>query len=308
MSNRPQPWPVVNPDMQIDRMVAAAGRPLLSFEFFPPKDAGGMERLHRTVEQLHVTRPDFVSVTYGAGGSTRQRTLEVCAMLEGMDMGPVMPHLTCVGSSRAELGGIVDEIHGQGYRNIMVLRGDPPAGAAAFRAHPDGLRYARDLVELVRGRHPEICCGVAGYPETHPEAASPEADLANLKGKLDAGAGFATTQLFFDNRVYFAFVDRCRAAGITQPILPGLLPASSLKQVRRIAGMCAASVPPELIRQLEAAGGNAEAASYVGIHWVVGQIEGLLARGVPGIHLYILNRAEAGIAPAIMGRIGRTTG
>ena len=252
-----------------------------------------MTSLRSAAAQLLALRPDFVTCTYGAGGSTREKTLGVCAMLRDLGFGPVMPHLTCVGSSRAELGEIADEIFARGFRNIMTLRGDPPKGDATFTPAPDGLAYAADLVALLNFRQREICCGVAGYPETHPEAVSAEADLANLKRKVDAGGAFVTTQLFYDNRVYFDFVKRCRAAGIMVPIVPGLLPAVSLKQVQRMCAMCRATMPDGLARAMEAAGTEGEAAEHVGIRWAERQIEELIAGGAPGIHLYILNRSKA---------------
>lgn len=281
------------PDKRIIDLLAGAKSPLLSFEFFPPKDEAAMKTLRLAAAQLLALRPDFVTCTYGAGGSTRERTVSVCEMLRDMGYGPVMPHLTCVGSSRAELGEIADDFFARGFRNVMALRGDPPRGDVAFQPAPDGLAHASDLVALLKFRRPEICCGVAGYPETHPEAASPEADMENLRRKIDAGGAFVTTQLFFDNRVYFDFVQRCRAAGIVAPVVPGLLPAISLKQVQRMCSMCRAVLPPALARAMEAAGGDGEAAEYVGIRWAERQIEELLAGGAPGVHLYILNRSKA---------------
>lgn len=274
--------------------------PLLSFEFFPPKDDAGMQALETAASQLRAAKPDFVTVTYGAGGSTRHRTLEVCDLLRAAGFDPVMPHLTCVGSSRAELASIVDEIYERGYRNIMALRGDPPKGETTFRAAPDGLAYASDLVRLIRDRHPDICCGVAAYPEIHPEAVSAEEDLRNLGRKMAAGGAFSTTQLFFDNRTYFDFVKRCRAAGILDPIVPGLLPAISLKQARRMSERCRASLPAKLAAQMEAAGGEGPKAEEVAILWAVNQIEELLRYGVPGIHLYVLNRSKVALAPQLM--------
>ena len=287
-------------DVTIRSLLDGADRPLLSYEFFPPKDDAGLDRLRATIEQLKGAKPDFVTCTYGAGGSTRHRTLEVCEMLRDMDFAPVMPHLTCVGSSREALREIADDIHDRGFRNIMTLRGDPPKGESEFVAHRDGLAHADDLVGLLKDQHEDFCCGVAGYPETHPEAASPEADISHLKAKEDAGAGFITTQLFYDNSVYIDFLQRCWDAGITCPILPGLLPAVSLKQVRRITSMCGSALPVELETRLEAAGGSGQAASDVGVEWVADQIRGLIANGAPAIHLYILNRSEAALAPAIV--------
>ena len=295
----------MNPETQISDLLQQVERPLLSFEFFPAKDQTALDGLQITADRLRAANPDFVTVTYGAGGSTRQRTLEVCALLKNNGFSPVMPHLTCVGTSRNELDRIADEIYEIGYRNIMTLRGDPPKGQKEFKPHPDGLPYAKNLVELLKARHSDFCFGVAGYPETHPEAISPRTDIENLKRKLDAGASFVTTQLFFDNKVFFDFVDRCRDIGIHHPIFPGLLPAVSLNQVQRIANMCNAALPPALTNKLEHAGKDTDAAADIGIHWVADQIQELVDYGVPGIHLYILNQAKAGLAPAIMGLFGR---
>lgn len=288
------------PDAKISDLLATTRRPLLSFEFFPPKDETAMANLQNTARQLHRLRTDFVTCTYGAGGSTRQRTLQVCELLRAEGFGPVMPHLTCVGSSRADLHELADDLHARGFRNIMTLRGDPPKGDTAFRPAADGLAHASELVTLLKGRHPDFCCGVACYPETHPEASSPEEDLGHFAHKISVGGDFGTTQLFFDNQVYYRFVERCRAAGVTKPILPGLLPAISLKQVQRMCTMCKTYLPPELARQLEAAGGDGEAAELVGIQWAERQIEDLLAHGVPGIHLYILNRAKAALSTELV--------
>lgn len=288
-------------DPSIRSLLAGAKRPLLSLEFFPPKNEPAMEKFRATAEQLRAARPDFVTCTYGAGGSTRARTLEACALLRDLGLGPVMPHLTCVGSSRDELREIADEIYHHGFRNIMTLRGDPPKGELCFKPPADGLSHAADLVRLLKLRHADLCCGVAGYPEKHPESLSPESDVHFLREKIRAGGDFITTQLFYDNHVYFDFVARCRALGVTVPILPGLLPAVSLAQVHRICQMCGSRLPEELAARLRAAGDDADAAAHVGIEWVAAQIQQLLARGVPGIHLYILNRAESALAPAIVG-------
>lgn len=280
-------------DIPIRELFDRRTRPLLSFEFFPPKDDAAWATLRATGEALRAVNPDFVTCTYGAGGSTRQRTMDVCEFLRALGLSPVMPHLTCVGHSRLELQQILHDWHERGYRNIMALRGDPPRGFSQFRPAPDGFSHAAELVELIRSQFPDICCGVAGYPESHPESVTVEADVRHLKAKLDAGGAFVTTQLFFDNELYFDFVARCRAAGITQPILPGLLPVISLKQVQRMCAMCKTTLPDELARRLEAAGGDGDAAEQVGIEWAERQIEDLFARGAPGIHLYILNRAKA---------------
>ena len=270
-------------------------RPLLSYEFFPPRSDSAEAGLRQAIDTLRHTEPDFVTVTYGAGGGTRDRTLAVCRRLRDAGLDPVMPHLTCVGSSRADLAAIADGIHAEGFRNIMTLRGDPPRGDDAFQSAPDGLSYANELVRLLKDRHPDLCLGVAGYPETHPESPDPDTDLRHLKQKIDAGADFITTQLFFDNRRYFDFVDRCQAAGIDLPILPGLLPASSLKQVSRFTKLCGASFPEDLRKHMEAAGGEGRDAEDVGINWCLEQMRGLLKSGAPGVHLYVLNKARAPI-------------
>jgi len=287
--------------MSSDRPISelfAQRRPLRSIEFFPPKDDAGVSALRQTAMALKAMAPDFVSVTYGAGGSTRQRTAEVSGFLRGEFGYTVMPHLTCVGHSRAELNEIADRIHADGFRNIMALRGDPPKGSSEFTVAADGLRNADELVSLLKSRHPDFCLGVGGYPEKHPEAPNAEADLANLKRKVDAGAAFVTTQLFFDNDAYYRFVERCRESGITVPIVPGLMPVLSLKQVQRFTHMCGASLPPKLIRRLEAAGEASEIVEAVGIDWALVQIRDLLAHGAPGYHLYILNRAKSALALA----------
>lgn len=287
--------------MQPDRPISeffALGRPLRSLEFFPPKDDAQMDALRSAATALQRIAPDFVSVTYGAGGTTRERTARAGAMLR-TDFGfTVMPHLTCVGHSRAELHEVADRIHGGGFRNIMTLRGDPPKGETTFTPFKDGLRYASDLVALLKSRHADFCLGVGGYPEKHPEAASFEVDLTNLKRKVDAGAAFVTTQLFFDNAVYYRFVEKCRAAGVTVPIVPGIMPVLSLKQIKRFTEMCGTHLPPTLVKRLEVAAENPEVVEIVGVDWALNQVRGLLANGAPGYHLYILNRAKAALALA----------
>lgn len=284
----------MTPDRPISEFFAQ-GRPLRSLEFFPPKDEAGVENLRATAATLQRMNPDFVSVTYGAGGTTRERTAQVSALLKAEFGFTVMPHLTCVGHSRAELETLADQIYDRGFRNIMTLRGDPPKGSTEFRVTTAGLSHASELVSLLRARHPDFCLGVAGYPEKHPEAASLEVDLTNLRRKVDEGAAFITTQLFFDNTVYYRFVEKCRAAGITVPIVPGIMPVLSLKQIQRFTQMCGASLPRPLITRLEVAADNPEVMEMVGIDWALTQIRGLLANGAPGYHLYILNRAKGAL-------------
>ncbi len=283
------------PDRPISELFAQ-NRPLRSLEFFPPKDDAGVEALRATAATLKRMAPDFVSVTYGAGGTTRDRTAQVSALLKQEFGFTVMPHLTCVGHSGAELSEVADRIHAGGFRNIMTLRGDPPKGATEFKVATDGLRNAHELVTLLKSRHADVCRGVAGYPEKHPEAASLDVDLTHLKRKVDAGADFITTQLFFDNTVYYRFVERCRAAGITVPIVPGIMPVLTLKQIQRFTSMCGATLPKQLITRLEVAAENADVTETIGIDWALTQIRGLLANGAPGYHLYILNRAKGALA------------
>jgi methylenetetrahydrofolate reductase (NADPH) len=287
--------------MTADRPISelfAQQRPLRSLEFFPPKDEAGVEALRQTAVALKKISPDFVSVTYGAGGSTRERTAQVSRLLRTETGFTVMPHLTCVGHNREELNAVADQLHAGGYRNIMTLRGDPPKGQAEFVPYKDGLRYGSDLVALLKARHADFCLGVGGYPEKHPEAPTLDVDLDNLKRKVDAGAAFITTQLFFDNAVYYRFVEKCRARGIGIPIVPGIMPVLSLKQIKRFTEMCGASLPGTLTKRLEAAGDAPEIVESVGNEWAVTQIRDLLAHGAPGYHLYIMNRAKSALALA----------
>ncbi|MGZ0654319.1 methylenetetrahydrofolate reductase [NAD(P)H] [Coraliomargarita sp. W4R53] len=267
-----------------------SGAPLFSIEFFPPKSDASAEQLLHTAEALKTYSPDFASITYGAGGSTRSRTLKYARHLREDYGYAVMPHLTCVGHSRDELRGIIAEFREAGLGQIMALRGDPPKGESNFKPHPDGLHYANELVSLIQETYPECTVGVAGYPEIHPEAASAEIDLHNLKRKVDCGAHFVTTQLFFDNNKYFEFVERARQAKIEIPILPGLMCITSREQALRFCDMCGTSIPAELDEQLRAAGDDSTAVEAVGTNWVFTQARELLERGAPGIHLYILNR------------------
>lgn len=273
-------------------------RPLRSLEFFPPKNDDGLAALRATADALHHIEWDFVSVTYGAGGSTRDMTAKVSSILKDEHGFTVMPHLTCVGHSQAELRQHAENLFQTGFRNIMTLRGDPPKGETAFTPAPDGLRYANELVTLLKEQHPDFCLGVAGYPEKHQEAISLEADLDNLKRKVDCGADFITTQLFFDNAIYYRFVEKCRAAGITVPIVPGIMPVLSLKQIKRIATLSGASLPDQLTRRLEVAAEDPAVVEIIGVDWALDQIRGLVANQAPGYHLYILNRARAALALA----------
>lgn len=273
-------------------------KPTFSIEFFPPKDDQSWARFRSTAARLATLQPDFVSITYGAGGTTRERTLRAARELKDEHGFVVMPHLTCVGSDVKSLLDLVDGWMKEGFRNIMALRGDPPKGETAFVQTEGGLRYAADLVALLRKEFPEVCLGVGGYPEVHPEAPNAARDLRYLREKCAAGADFITTQLFFDNRHFDRFVADCRAVGITLPILAGIMPVLSFSQVKRFTTMCGARLPEPLLEKLEQVGGDEEGEENAGIDWACGQINELLATGVRGVHLYALNRARAAITLA----------
>ena len=264
--------------------------PLFSFEFFPPKDDRGVEALFETVANLKPLGPTFVSVTYGAGGSTREKTVAITRRIKREAGIEAMAHLTCVGHGREEIGALLDEYEDAGIENIMALRGDPPRGDTEFVPHPQGFSHANELIAFIRERK-DFCLGGAGYPEVHPEAPSPEDDLLNLKRKIDAGADFVVTQLFFDERDYFAFVSRARAERIDVPIIPGVMPVTNTAQIKRFTQMCGATIPGPLLENLEAAAGDAEAVAQVGVEHATRQCRALLDGGAPGIHFYTLNRS-----------------
>jgi methylenetetrahydrofolate reductase (NADPH) len=271
------------------------GEPVFSFEFFPPKTADGERALFETVEALRPLGPAFVSVTYGAGGSTRQKTIELVNRIKRESGIEAMAHVTCVGSSRDEIAAVLDEVADAGVQNVLALRGDPPRGEASFTPHPDGFRYASELVAFVRSR-PErwrFCVGAAAYPEGHVETRDLVRDLANLKTKVDAGAEFLVTQLFFDNPCYFGFVKRARAAGIAVPILPGIMPFTNVEQVERFTAMCGASIPPPLRAAMEVRRDDPDGARELGVAYASLQCADLLRRGAPGIHFYTLNRSPS---------------
>ncbi|MGE5817367.1 MAG: methylenetetrahydrofolate reductase [NAD(P)H] [Deltaproteobacteria bacterium] len=269
------------------------GNPVFSFEFFPPKDEAGITSLMETVKNLQDLHPSFVSVTYGAGGSTRRKTIEITKRIK-QELGiEAMSHLTCVGHSRDEISAILDEIETAGIENIMTLRGDPPRGEAHFVPHPDGFGHANELVTFIRSQKPAFCLGVAGYPEGHPEAPSKEADLANLKRKVDAGANFIVTQLFFDTRDYFDLTERAQAVGIRLPVVPGIMPITDVAQIKRFTQMCGAKIPPALLAELETVDGNKEGVVEIGIRYSTAQCESLLKNGAPGIHFYTLNKSTS---------------
>jgi methylenetetrahydrofolate reductase (NADPH) len=276
------------------RTAAQRGEPLFSFEFFPPKTDAGVEALFASLQALRSLQPSFVSVTWGAGGSTRGRSLELLARIR-RDTGLVaMAHLTCVGTSRAELREALEAFRGAGVENVLALRGDPPKGQSAFEAHPDGLAHASDLVALAREvGGAALCIGGACYPEGHVETRDPAAELEHLRLKVAAGADFLITQLFFDNAPYFDLVARARAVGIRVPILPGIMPITNVEQVERFTALCGASIPAALAAALQERRGDPEATQELGVAYATLQCADLLRRGAPGIHFYTLNRSPA---------------
>jgi methylenetetrahydrofolate reductase (NADPH) len=277
------------------RFARERGEPIFSFEFFPPKTDEGVRALFATVEALRPLGPAYVSVTYGAGGSTRQRTIELVKRLKRENEVEAMAHVTCAGASRDELAGLLDEIADAGIQNVLALRGDPPRGETTFVPHPGGFAYASELVAFVRSQ-PErwrFCVGAAAYPEGHVETRDLGLDLRNLKVKVDAGADFLVTQLFFDNAKYFGFVERARAAGISLPILPGIMPFTNVEQVERFTAMCGASIPPALRAAMEVRRDDPDSARELGVAYASLQCADLLRRGAPGIHFYTLNRSPS---------------
>jgi len=278
--------------VRIDEILATADRPVFSFEFFPPKTDEGWRNLRAALESLVALQPDFASVTYGAGGSTRDRTLEVTKWIK-QDLGiEAMAHLSCVGSTREDLQGILDRIASAGIDNVLALRGDPPRGETEWRPHPGGLRYSTELAALISERY-AFGIGAACFPEIHPDAPDLAHDLRFLKQKVDSGVSFLITQLFFDNELYFSFLEEARAVGIEVPILPGIMPITDVKQIKTITGMCGATIPEGLLEALEIRAGNPEAVLQLGASYATLQCAELLARGAPGIHFYTLNRSPA---------------
>lgn len=284
------------------RDILSAAKPSLSFEFFPPRDAQAWEDLYQTIRELGPLRPSFVSVTYGAGGNTRELTHELVLRLKQTTSIPPVPHLTCVGHTEAEIQGILERYAAAGVGNILALRGDPPQGQAAYDWSQGDFRHAVDLVRFIRkfndsGAHPDprgFGIGVAGFPEGHPDTPNRMAELDFLKAKVDEGADYICTQLFFDNRDFLDFRDRCRLAGIGVPILAGIMPVTSLHGMRRMATLAGgARYPARLIRALNRAHGNPEAVKRIGIHYAAGQCADLLNEDADGIHFYTLNKSRA---------------
>lgn len=274
------------------RALYQAGQVGLSFEVYPPKTPDGLEQVYGVVRDLADSRPLFISITYGAGGSTRDQSLEMAQHIKQRFGLKVTAHFTCVGSTLNEIRAWLALADRIGIENIMALRGDPPKGETTFRPVEGGLRFASELVAVIKNEFPRFGIGVAGYPETHLEAESPQADLENLKRKVDLGGDVVYTQLFFDNADFFRFRDACHRLGINAPIIPGLLPVINLKQIQRITTLCKAKLPMALVADLERFADDPAAQLGVGVDWCARQCHELLAEGVPGIHFYVLNRSD----------------
>lgn len=286
--------------MSLLSKIFSPGRFGLSFELFPPKTPEGEAALYQNLVELSAFKPDFVTCTYGAGGSTRSKTLEIICEVKKRHGFPVASHLTCVGSTQDQLRTYLRDAVEKQVDFIVALRGDPPKGESTFTAVEGGLGYANELVAMLRSEFPSFGLLVAGYPETHQEAVSPETDLDNLKRKVDAGADIIVTQLFYDNADFFRFRDRCVAKGIRIPIVPGLLPATSLSQIQRITSLCKAKLPSGFVGKL----GERDDVDWqfeVGVQQCAEQAQELIDAGAPGIHFYVLNKSQAtaGVLKAI---------
>lgn len=266
----------------------------ISFEFFPPATPAGTDSFRACVAALAPLRPEFVSVTYGAGGSTQNRTIDaIVGILESTDL-PVAGHLTCVGKSRAEVGAVVDTYDGLGLRHIVALRGDPPEGSATGR-HPEGYADAAELVAGIRARN-DMTISVAAYPEVHPKAASAQADLDSLKRKLDAGATQAITQFFFETETFLRFYDRARSAGIDAPILPGIMPITNFAGIRRFAERCGTSIPQSLVDRFAALGDAPADHATLAATVAARQCQDLMDQGIRDFHFYTMNKPQVTMA------------
>lgn len=276
--------------MRVDQHFKS-GKPILSFEFFPPKTDEGWTSLYQTIEHLKPLAPSYVSVTYGAGGSTRTKTLELAGKIQNEIGIDVMAHLTCVGHTADEIGAILDQLWSSNVRNVLALRGDPPTGGQWVKT-PGGFEHADELVSYVRQRH-DFFVACAGFPEGHPQCLNLRRDLEHLKSKVDAGAQMVVTQLFFDNNDFLRFRDECRHIGITVPIVAGIMPIGNVSQIKRFVTMCGAKIPHRLLTKLESLEGNPDDVYKAGIEYAVNQCRDLIFHNVDGLHFYTLNKSPA---------------
>lgn len=286
-----KPEPATTNSLRIDSAFSAT-RPIVSFEFFPPKTPEAAAQLFETIGELHSLHPSYVSVTYGAGGSTRRNTIDIVQRIQGALDTRAMAHLTCVGHTREELVAILDELWAGGIRNVLALRGDPPADPALLPNGLGELACAAELVQLARSRH-EFCIAVAGYPECHPKCPDFEQDLDNLKRKVDQGAAFVITQLFFDNNDFYRFRDAARRRGILVPIVAGIMPILNLAQIKKFVSMCGAKIPGELLARIESVHQEPQSVLAIGVDHSLKQCQDLLTQGVDGLHFYTLNKSKA---------------
>jgi len=275
------------------RDILGRQQPCFSFEFFPPRTREAGEQLYKTIEDLVPLRPSYVSVTYGSGGSTRELTHDLVIRIREHTQLAVVAHMTCVGAAQEEIGSILRAYQDHGIENIMALRGDPPRGETSFVQPPGGFAHAADLVAFTRQHFPSMGIGVAGFPEGHPETPNCLKEMDHLKAKVDAGADYICTQLFFDNRDFYDFCERCEIAGIRVPIIAGLMPVTSIRGMARMAELAlGARFPARLTRSLVRAKDD-EYVERVGIHWATEQVRDLIDHGVRGVHFYTLNRSKA---------------
>jgi methylenetetrahydrofolate reductase (NADPH) len=278
-----------------------SGTPDISFELFPPKTPDGIEKLFVTVDELKAVKPAYFSMTYGAAGSTRDLTLDLCDRLKNQSGVETTCHLNIIGESKLSIRGNLERLKTMGVANILALRGDPPKDMPNFAPHPDGFKSSVELIEEIN-KDPFFSIAVTGFPEVHPEAKDRAADIAYLKKKLAAGGCVVITQLFFDNAYFFDFMEQVRKAGITAPVVPGVLPILSVPQVRRFAGLCGSTIPPAVDSQLKKYETDDEGAANYGVELATKLCEGLLKSGVPGLHFYVLNRSAS--TRAILKNLG----
>jgi methylenetetrahydrofolate reductase (NADPH) len=292
--------------MRIDERLAGGHEPSFSFEFFPPKTDEGERNLGRALAELSRMQPTFVSVTYGAGGNATQKrkTIDIVSSIKAEHGLEAMAHFTCVGATTAELRETLDLMRDAGIQNVLALRGDPPPGQSEWTATEGGLSYSRELIEMIRDDY-DFAIGAACFPEVHIHADSADSDLRYCKDKVDAGARFLITQLFFDNALYWDFVARAREIGIDVPIIPGIMPITNYEQIKRFTSMCGATIPGELVRELGLRADQPDAVADLGVAYATLQCADLLANGAPGIHFYTLNRSTA--TRAILSALRCTT-
>jgi methylenetetrahydrofolate reductase (NADPH) len=277
--------------MKIKDLFAQKKR-VLSFELFPPKRDGNLDGLFQTVQELKQLGPDYISITYGAGGSSRDMTYDIALRLKENAVLPLV-HFTCVGQSRLEIKQLLDKLKTAGIENLLALRGDPTKDQTAFTPSPDGFRYANELIQFIQGEGYDFCLGVAGYPEGHTEALSKTEDIQNLKRKIQSGGDFIVTQLFFDNQDYFHYVEQLRAIGISNPVQPGIWLLTDYIQIEKICHLSGAKYPTTLKDKIEPIKENKEKVVQAGIEYAVDQCDELLRKGAPGVHFYVMNKSHS---------------